>query len=136
MSEQGAVSAELSREARLAGILRRMNKEGHFKASVLVGADGLPLSSESSPFDVETMAAMMALVRSTIERARESMGLDEVDEVSVVQADKMRLVCRYFLAGGDELVLAVVAPPYQTYRRLTNRALTQIKRVWRGLPAL
>ncbi len=135
MSEQGADAAGLDREARLQRILRRMNEEGRFKASVLVSAEGLPLSSVSSPFDVETMAAMVTLVRNTIERARENIGLDKVDEVSVVQADKIRLICRCFLAGEEELVLAVVAPPYQTYRRLTNRALREIQRVWRGLPA-
>jgi predicted regulator of Ras-like GTPase activity (Roadblock/LC7/MglB family) len=133
MSEQGAEPAVLDREARLARILRRMNDEGRFKASVLVSAEGLPLSSVSSPFDVETMAAMVALVRNVVERARENIGLDEVDEVSVVQADKMRLICRCFLAGDEELVLAVVAPPYQTYRRLTNRALRDIQRAWLGL---
>jgi predicted regulator of Ras-like GTPase activity (Roadblock/LC7/MglB family) len=135
MTEQGAGPADLDREVRLARILRLMNEKGRFKASVLVSTEGLPLSSVSSPFDVETMAAMVTLVKSTIERARDNIGLDEIDEVSVVQADRMRLICRYFLAGDEELVLAVVAPPYQTYRRLTNRAIRQIKRAWRGLPA-
>jgi predicted regulator of Ras-like GTPase activity (Roadblock/LC7/MglB family) len=132
MKEQGAGQAGVDLEVRLAGILRLMNEEGHFKASVLVNAEGLPVSSASSPFDVETMAAMVSLVRSTIERARDSIGLDEIDEVSVVQADRMRLMCRYFRAGEEELVLAVVAPPYQTYRRLTNRAIRQIRRAWRA----
>lgn len=132
MRQQGAGQADMDLEVRLARILRLTNEEGRFKASVLVNAEGLPLSSASSPFDVETMAAMVTLVRSTIERARENIGLDEIDEVSVVQADRMRLICRYFWAGDDEeLVLAVVAPPYQTYRRLTNHAIREIKRAWR-----
>jgi predicted regulator of Ras-like GTPase activity (Roadblock/LC7/MglB family) len=135
MGEQEANLAGLDREARLLRILRRMNEEGRFEASALVSAEGLPLAAVSLRFEVETMAAMVALVKSTIERARESLGLDEVDEVSVVQADKMRLICRCFLAGEEEVVLAVVAPPYQTYRRLTNRALREIQRVWRVSPA-
>ena len=115
-------------QAYLDGILREMNEDGRFKASVLVSAEGLPISSAFSPFDAEMLAAMVTLVRSTVEQARENIGLDEVDEVSVVQADKMRLVCRYFFVGGEELILAVVAPPHQTYRRLTNRALSRIKK--------
>ncbi len=132
MREQGAGQADMDREVRLARILRFMNEEGRFKAAVLVSAEGLPLSSVSSPFDVERMAAMVTLVRSTIERARASIGLDEIDEVSVVQADRMRLICRCFRAGEEELVLAVVAPPYQTYRRLTNRAIKWIRLAWRA----
>jgi predicted regulator of Ras-like GTPase activity (Roadblock/LC7/MglB family) len=134
MMGQARTTVDADREARLARILRQLNEEGHFQASVLVSAEGLPLSSVSSPFDADTMAAMVTLVSKTIERARENIGLGEIDEVSVVQADKIRLICRYFLAGDEELVLVVIAPPYQTYRRLTNRALKQIKRAWRGLP--
>ncbi len=132
MGERGAGQAGMDLEVRLERILRLMNEEGHFKASVLVSAEGLPLSSVSSPFDAETMAAMVSLVRSTIERARQSIGLDEIDEVSVVQADRMRFICRCFRVEEEELVLAVVAPPYQTYRRLTNRAINRIRRAWRA----
>ncbi|NIN65582.1 MAG: hypothetical protein GTO63_12970 [Anaerolineae bacterium] len=122
-------------EASLLRILRAMNEEGHFKASVLVSADGLPVAVVASPFDNDTIAAMVALVKNTIQQAREQIGLDEIDEVSIVQGDKMRLICRYLVAGDEELILAVIAPPYQTYRRLTNRALKQIKQVWKRLSA-
>ena len=123
-----------SEESSFAQILYEMNEAGRFKASVLVSAEGLPLSSASSPFDTDTIAAMVALVKGTIEQARESIGLDEVDEVSIVQGDKMRLVCRWFVVGNEELILSVIAPPHQTYRRLTNRAISRIRRAWRGLP--
>ena len=129
---EGAVVGE---EASLARILREMNDEGHFKASVLVSSEGLPLSSAASPFDTDTMAAMVALVKNTIEQAREHMGLDDIDEVSIVQGDKMRLICRYLVVGDEELILSVIAPPHQTYRRLTTRALREIKRVWRRIYA-
>ncbi len=134
MTESVLKRGVLTEQASLARILREMNDEGHFKASVLVGAEGLPLAWTSSPFDSETIAAMVALVKNTVRQAREQIGLDEIDEVSVVQGDKMRLVCRYFVAGEEELVLAVVTPPYQTYRRLTNRAVRKIKRSW-GRPS-
>jgi predicted regulator of Ras-like GTPase activity (Roadblock/LC7/MglB family) len=133
MTDHATEKAIVTDQALLGRILVQMNDEGHFKASVLVAAEGLPLSSVTSPFDSETIAAMVALVRNTIQQAREQIGLDEVDEVSVVQGDKMRLICRYFVVGEEELVLAVIAPPYQTYRRLTNRAIRDIKRLWKEL---
>ncbi len=122
-------------EASLLRILRAMNEEGRFKASVLVSGEGLPVAVVASPFDNDTIAAMVALVKNTIQQAREQIGLDEIDEVSIVQGDKMRLICRYLVAGDEELILAVIAPPHQTYRRLTNRALRQIKQVWKRLSA-
>ena len=36
-------------QAYLDGILREMNEDGRFKASVLVSAEGLPISSAFSP---------------------------------------------------------------------------------------
>jgi len=125
----------MDEQAYLTEVLREMNDEGHFKASVLVSAEGLPVSAVSSPFDTQMIAAMVTLVRNTVEQARENIGLDEVDEVSVVQADKMRLICRYFIAGQEELVLAAIAPPYHTYRRLTNRAIRRVRLAWTRRPA-
>ena len=133
MRDDTAEEVILTGQASLSEILEEMNEEGRFKASVLVSAEGLPLSLIPSPFDSETMAAMVALVINTIQHAREQIGLDEIDEVSIVQGDKMRLVCRYFVAEEEELILAVIAPPYQSYRLLTNRAISRIKRSWRVL---
>jgi len=124
----------LTEQPSLSRILQEMNDIGRFKASVLVSADGLPLSSVFSPFDAEAMAAMVALLKNAIQQAREGIRLDEVDEVSVVQGDKMRLICRYFVAGNEELILAVIAPPRQTYRRLTNQAVRRIKAAWAEFP--
>lgn len=133
--DEDPAGIRLSEQSSLWRILREMNDDGHFKASVLVSSEGLPVSTATSPFDDNTIAAMVAVVRNTIEQARSQIGLDEIDEVSVVQGDKMRLICRYFVAGDEEFILAVIAPPYQTYRRLTNRAISRIKRTWRRLSA-
>jgi predicted regulator of Ras-like GTPase activity (Roadblock/LC7/MglB family) len=131
MTEDAQGERILTDEAELGRILGEMKEGGNFKASLLVNMEGLPLSCISSPFDNETIAAMVALVKNTIRQAREQIGLDDVDEVSVVQGDKMRLVCRYFVAGGEELILAAIAPPHQTYRRLTNQAIRQVKVMWK-----
>jgi predicted regulator of Ras-like GTPase activity (Roadblock/LC7/MglB family) len=131
---KGVETVDASGESSFEQILREMNEEGRFKASVLLSAEGLPLSAASSPFDAETISAMVALLRNTVEQARKSIGLDEVDEVSIVQADSMRLICRCFTLGDEELTLSVIAPPHQTYRRLTNRAISRIKRSWKRLP--
>jgi predicted regulator of Ras-like GTPase activity (Roadblock/LC7/MglB family) len=133
MHDLGTENPRTDQQTYLDLLLREMNGAGHFRASVLVSSDGLPLSSVASPFDMEIMAATVTLVGHTIEQAREKIGLDEVDEVSVVQADKMRLICRHFSMGGEQVILAAIAPPHQTYRRLTNRAIKAIQKAWEGL---
>lgn len=119
-----------NRQATLVHILEEMNEQGQFETAVLISADGLPLASVASRFEAETMAAMVALVRNVVRRAQTRIGLRQADEVSIVDSDKARLICRPFTVGSEELMLTVVAPPNRTYRRLTNRAIREIKRVW------
>lgn len=113
-------------------ILQDINAEGEFVASVLASEDGLPIAAAPtpSPYDAETIAAMVALVKDFITQAQARIGLAEVDEVSIIVGDRSRLVCRYFTAGTQPFVLTVLAPPNQSYRRLTTRAVREIQATW------
>jgi hypothetical protein len=53
-----------------------------------------------------------------------------VDEVSTVVGDRSRLIYRYFDAGTQPFVLAVLTPPNQSYRRLTTRAIHDLQLAW------
>lgn len=110
--------------------LRTMNKEGDFKAAVLSLEDGLPLVSAPSHYEDEIAAAMVTLLNETTKRINHKLRLPQVDEISIVYDDRTRLVCRYFTVDGHELLLTVLAPPDQSYRRLTNRTIREIERVW------
>lgn len=116
-------------------VLQRMNKEGFFVASVLASEDGLPIASAptTSPYDADTIAAMVALVKDFITQTQTRLRLAEVDEVSIVVNDRSRLVCRYFSAAEQAFVLAVIAPPNQRYRRLTSRAVRDIQAAWQAV---
>lgn len=114
-------------------ILKQMNTAGHFSASVLASQDGLAIASAPmpSPYDADTMAAMVSMVKDFILQTQTRLGLAEVDEVSMVVGDRSRLVCRYFTADGEQpFVLAVVTPPNATYRRVTTRAVREIQAAW------
>ncbi|MDY7041147.1 MAG: hypothetical protein SVX38_09820 [Chloroflexota bacterium] len=130
MKSRRSASSSENRQAALLRILEEMNEKGQFETSVLVSADGLSLASVTSHFETETTAAMVILVKNVVSRAQTYIGLQQVDEVSIVDSDRIRLVCRPFTVGDEELVLTIVAPPYRTYRRLTNHAIREIKRVW------
>jgi predicted regulator of Ras-like GTPase activity (Roadblock/LC7/MglB family) len=113
-------------------ILHRMNKEGFFVASVLASDDGLPIASApaTSPYDADTIAAMVALVKDFITQTQTRLGLAEVDEVSIFVNDRSRLICRYFRAGTQPFVLTILTPPNQSYRRVATRAVHDIQTAW------
>ncbi len=113
-------------------ILAQMNAEGHFITAILASNDGLLVASapSPSPYDPDTVAAMVALVKDFIKQTQTRIGLAEVDEVSMVVGDRSRLICRYFNAGSTPLVMAILAPPNHSYRRLTTRAVRDIQSAW------
>ncbi len=53
----------------------------------------------------------------------------DVDEVTICDHDRTRLVCRYLPVGERQLILAVKVPPGCSYRRITNQALRRIRRL-------
>ncbi len=110
--------------------LHKMNKEGNFKAAVLSLEDGLPLVSSPAHYEDETAAAMVTLLNETVKRINHQLRLPRVDEISIVGDDRTRLICRYFTVESHELLLTVLAPPDQSYRRLTNQAMKEIERIW------
>ncbi len=113
-------------------ILARMNKEGEFTTAVLASDDGLPVAAAPSPpaYDPDTIAAMVTLVKGLIEQTRERLGLELVDEVSIVVSDRSRLVCRYFKIGALSFILAIVTPPNASHRRLSTRAIRELQQAW------
>lgn len=113
-------------------ILARMNREGDFTTSVLASDDGLPVAAAPAPaaYDPDTIAAMVTLVKSFIEQTQQRLGLEQVDEVSIVVSDRSRLVCRYFKIGNLSFILTIVAPPNATHRRLSTRAIRELQQAW------
>lgn len=113
-------------------ILTQMNRDGSFIASVLASDAGLPVAAAPSPslYDASTVAAMVTLIKDFIQQTQARLDLARVDEVSIVVDDRSRLICRYFEAAGESFVLAVIAPPHQSYRRLTSRAIREIRAEW------
>lgn len=111
-------------------VLHRMNEAGGFEASVLASGDGLPIANVPSDYDFHTIAAMVAVLASVAGETQSRVGLGQLDEVSVLADDRIRLVCRYFTTSEEEFVLGVVVPRNGYYRRATNNAIQEIRRAW------
>ncbi len=128
------MSAQKQRSGRgsgfsLADILREMHEAGNFKISVLVSREGLPIATAPADYDSELAAAMVALLQKVSNDAQAQLHLAEVDEVTIRDHDRSRLVCRYIVVGKERLILAAIVPPDTAYRRVTNQAIRQIRRL-------
>jgi predicted regulator of Ras-like GTPase activity (Roadblock/LC7/MglB family) len=119
-----------STQERFEEILAAMSREGNFEAAMLSMKDGLPLASSPAHYEDDMAAAMVTLLNETVKRINVQLNLSQVDEISIVGDDRMRLVCRYFIVDGNELLLTVLAPPDQSYRRLTNKVIKDVERLW------
>ena len=114
--------------------LERINEDGSFEAAVLATADGLPIATVASDYDTEITSAMVALLRSVAQQARDQVGMAPTEEVSVRGTDHVRLVSRFFQMGDEDFILAVMVPSKQRYyRQLTSRAIRELRRTWRTL---
>jgi predicted regulator of Ras-like GTPase activity (Roadblock/LC7/MglB family) len=124
------VERPLKKQGAFEKILREMNHAGDFKAAVLSTTEGLSLASAPAGYEDEMAAAMVALLNEVARQAHRKLNLAQVDELSLVGDDRTRLACRYFSVAGQDLVLAVLTPPDRYYRRLTNRAIREIRLAW------
>lgn len=114
-------------------ILHEMNTAGDFPIAIVTDQHGFPLASAfSRGEDPETQSAVVALIQKTALQTEAQLGMGQTDEISLFDAQGRRLVCRPFDANGYRLILAVqISNRHQPYRRLTNKAIREIKRVWK-----
>lgn len=112
-------------------ILKDVMATGEYDAVLLSDSDGLVLAARSAGRTETTVAAVTALLRDVAAQAREQLSLEQVNELSLVDDDRSRFVCRFFrVDGGGLLNLALVVPPDRAYRRVTNQAIHRIQQAW------
>lgn len=117
----------------LAKLLANMNEEGGFPVAVLTDRHGFPIASAAGPGqDPEMKSAVVALIQKTATQVSSQLGMAQTDEISLFDTEGRRLVCRPFNANGHDMILAILVPDKnQSYRRLTNQAVTAIQRQWK-----
>lgn len=128
-SQLSEVSNPKYLQGQLEGILHRINQEGEFRASIISTLDGFSIASASSQLDDVVISALSSIVQETSNRAEKYMGFKRMDEVSLVDDDKFRLVCRGFNVEDSQFILTVLVPPNKTYRRLTNEAIKELEKI-------
>ena len=133
-------SQATSKKTSFEQVLHGLSKEGHFQAVVLANGEGLPIATAQSGAagvgsgtepDPELTAAMVALLQKVSKEARQELGMAELDEVTVLDRERTRLVCRFFSMGGEELILALMVRPKARYRRASTWAIRQFHESYR-----
>ena len=117
----------------LTRLLARMNEEGNFPIAVITDRHGFPLASAANAEeDPDIQSAVVALIQKTALQAQSQLGMAPTDEISIYDSEGRRLICRPFDVNKHTLILAVLVPDKrQSYRRLTNRIISNIRRGWR-----
>ncbi len=108
-------------------ILNDMNQEGGFSRSVLATSEGLPIASAPVNPDSELASAMVAMLQQAASETRNQFQLPPIDEFTIRAENKLHLICRMIKIDSDMMILGVVVPPGQLYRRVTNKAITRIR---------
>ena len=118
-------------------ILQEACQEGQFAAAVLASLEGflIAAASPAPTGDAEIVAAMVAYLRDAAQRARTQLGLSPLDELVIRDQDNHLVVCRSVAVDDkNTLILMVLAPGRQAYRRLTNIAIQRICTTWQSGP--
>jgi len=113
-------------------ILTELSHLGAFQAAILATSDGLPIATSPSSLDAQLTAAMVAVLRKASKDARAELGMGDLDEVSLYDRDRTRLVCRFFSVDKEELILALLVADGARYRRVSAQAIHQIQEAWQN----
>ena len=76
------------------------------------------------------LAAVAPLVQRMVQRSNERAGLSEANEVIINNADRSRLICRFFVARRQMLILACLVPDGVPYRRAMNLTISTVQKIW------
>jgi predicted regulator of Ras-like GTPase activity (Roadblock/LC7/MglB family) len=123
----------LSGSTELNNLLLEINARGEFPISVLTDPQGLAIAwATSNSMDPQRQSAVVAFIQKAAVQVGKQLGMGETDEVSFYDVTGQHLVCRPFMVDQYSLILAVVVPGRDHhYRRTTNHAVREIRRIWK-----
>jgi hypothetical protein len=123
---------ETTFQAALEKELKNVSENGNFSALSLSDESGLVLATIGD-HELATIASAISSLSLTYKKTvQEQLKLHNIDEVSTVSNDKYRFVNRYVQVDDSYYIITLIVYPNQTYRRLTNTAISRIKKVIQG----
>jgi predicted regulator of Ras-like GTPase activity (Roadblock/LC7/MglB family) len=71
------------------------------EAAFLVNAEGFAMASAGKAFSVNEIAALSTLAGNALKRARSHSGLNDADEVIIINPERRYIVCKEFEHKGE-----------------------------------
>jgi len=116
---------------RIGEILLSTNKEAGFLMSLVCDDSGLLLAVAGEGADEDQLAGLTSLFDDIATRARRDIGLQQVDEVTMFDAEWGRYVIRPLpIHTGGRFFLVVRVPARSTWRRYTNKLKREITKLF------
>lgn len=97
--------------SRLELVLKELNENGNFRASIFSTATGLVLASQKvDDTDEKAIAAMSSLLSDAADKAREELSLSKLDTVKIKFMEDIIIMRNIFIPEGDtNFILAILA---------------------------
>lgn len=114
-------------EHELLAVLSEAVERGGLETAILTTLDGLPLARVEKGSALDILAGLSSLFADIALRSERLLEWPDVEEVSLVSRNGIRLVTRKFVARGEGFILVVLVPANRTYRRVTNIAVSRLK---------
>jgi len=106
--------------------LKALCQAGGFQAAFLTDHEGLPIAAAAPKRDTEADAVFLALLHRAAQQVRHMLNLARLDELSLVDGEGTRIVCRYLPVEEQSIFLVIITAADRPYRRLTSRFLRQV----------
>ena len=121
---------DLGLEQKIARRLERMNTLGGYAMSLVCTDAGLLVASSGEHFPSEQLAGVVSLFDDIVTRSQRDLDVRRVDEVTLLDAGRGRLVVRPLpLEGTPTFFLVVQAPHRAPWRRNTNKLTKELAKM-------
>jgi len=119
-------------QQRIASLLEEVARQGSYEEILVTTGDGFPIASSSGDYVAsENLAGVCALFDDVVERTERDLGMARVDELTVVDGRRGRLVIRPVPFVSDQRLFVVVRLNVRgTWRRNTNQLCRDLARLF------
>ncbi len=112
----------LGLQEQMNGLLRELVADAGYSLALVCTDEGLLVASSTDDFDSEELAGLTGLFDDIVLRAQRDLHMERVDEVTMLDPGRGRLVVRPLrIDGPQRFFLVVRIPARATWRRNTNR---------------
>lgn len=112
-------------EFRVTELLRDANQGGGYPLSLVCTPEGLPIAAAGSGA-TEDLAGFTSLFEDVVARATRDLGVADIEEVTLRNGSGRHVIRPLRVGDRTAAFLVVLVPPQRSWRRVTNRLVSQL----------